>query len=196
MLAMRLSRTGRRGHAMFRLVVQDARLTPTSGKVVAYVGHYDPHAKSVVLDKEKIDYYLTKGAQPSPRLARMLKKEGVKLPAWVKFGSELKRPVRNPDKRRSTRPAEAEAKAPAEPEPTEVQEAEAAEEEAAPKPETTTEPKAETTEEASSEADQPAAEDDKKAASEQTVEATEDKPEEPPAQKKDSQEKSDSEGAG
>lgn len=111
MLAIRMQRTGRKGHAMFRVIVQDSRRTPTSGKVVAYLGSYDPHAKTVVLDKEKTSSYLKHGAQPSDRAARLLKSEGVKLPAWVKLSPKRKGEVRNPDKRRSTRPEEAEAPA-------------------------------------------------------------------------------------
>lgn len=116
MLAIRMQRTGRKGHAMFRIIVQDARLTPTSGKVVARLGNYDPHAKTIALDKERAAFYLDHGAQPSSRAARLLKDEGVKLPAWVKSADVKKREVRNADKRRSTRPAEAEApvEAPAE----------------------------------------------------------------------------------
>src|SRR5579859_912809 len=101
MLAIRMQRTGRKGHAMFRVVVQDARRTPTSGKIVASLGNYDPHAKTVTLDKEKATFYLTNGAQPSERAARLLKNEGVILPEWVSLGNEQKRAVRNPDKRRS-----------------------------------------------------------------------------------------------
>ena len=44
MLAIRMQRTGRKGHAMFRVVVQESRLTPTSGRVVAMLGSYDPHS--------------------------------------------------------------------------------------------------------------------------------------------------------
>ncbi len=72
MLAIRMQRTGRKGHAMFRVVVQDSRQTPTSGKVVARLGSYDPHAKTVVLDKEKAAFYLEHGAQPSGRAVRLL----------------------------------------------------------------------------------------------------------------------------
>jgi len=52
---------------MFRVVVQDSRVTPTSGKVVAFLGSYDPHAKTAVLDKEKAATFLKNGAQPSDR---------------------------------------------------------------------------------------------------------------------------------
>ena len=83
MLAIRMQRRGRKGHAMFRVVVQESRLAPTSGRTVAVLGSYDPHAKAVVLDKEKATTYLKNGAQPSDRVVRLLKSEGVKLPKWV-----------------------------------------------------------------------------------------------------------------
>jgi small subunit ribosomal protein S16 len=104
MLAIRMQRTGRKGHAMFRVVVQDSRRTPTSGKIVALLGSYDPHQKAVKLDKEKAAFYLEHGAQPSDRSARLLKNEGVTIPAWVKLETDKVRAVRNADKRRSTQP--------------------------------------------------------------------------------------------
>jgi small subunit ribosomal protein S16 len=106
MLAIRMQRTGRKGHAMFRMVVQESRLTPTSGKVVAGLGSYDPHAKVSTIDKEKASFYLTHGAQPSDRVARLLKNEGVKLPEWVKIANESKRAVRNPEKLRKNQSKE------------------------------------------------------------------------------------------
>lgn len=121
MLVIRLQRTGRKGHAQFRVVVQDSRRTPTSGKLVASLGHYNPHTKETVIDTEKAAFYLEHGAQPTDRVALLLKSEGVKLPKWVKVDTSKKRDVRNPEKRRSTAPAEevaeeapAEAEAPAE----------------------------------------------------------------------------------
>lgn len=145
-----MQRTGRKGHAMFRVVVQDSRRTPTSGKIVAQLGSYDPHNKKVTLDKEKAKFYLEHGAQPSERVARMLKSEGVKLPDWVSLSADKERTVRNADKRRSTRPEEPEApaeesatepEAPAEEAPVEETEetAEAPAEESAPAEEVATE---------------------------------------------------------
>jgi small subunit ribosomal protein S16 len=109
MLAIRLQRTGRSGHAQFRLIVQDSRFSPARSRVVAYVGSYDPHAKTAVIDGEKVSQYLANGAQPSERVALLLQKEGIKLPDWVKVKQPQKRTTRNPNKRRSTRPAEPEA---------------------------------------------------------------------------------------
>ena len=109
MLAIRLQRTGRSGHAMFRIIVQDSRKSPTSGKTVARLGYYDPHSKNIKIDKEKAETFLKNGAQPSPRVASLLKFQGIKLPKWVVFSPDVKKAVRNPEKRRSTateKPAE------------------------------------------------------------------------------------------
>jgi small subunit ribosomal protein S16 len=112
MLAIRMQRTGRKGHAMFRVVVQDTRRTPTSGNVVAALGSYDPHAKNLIIDKEKASFYLVHGAQPSDRVARLLKQEGVKLPSWVVLPEKKTGVLRNADKLRRNRPAGAAAPEP------------------------------------------------------------------------------------
>jgi small subunit ribosomal protein S16 len=114
MLAIRMQRTGRSGRAMFRVVVQDARRTPTSGNVVAFLGSYDPHAKTISLDKEKVAFYLEHGAQPSDRAARLLHAEGLKLPVWVKLQSGKQAKLRNPEKLRRNQPKEVVAPAAAE----------------------------------------------------------------------------------
>lgn len=106
MLAIRLKRTGRTGHAQFRVVIQDSHFHPTRGRVVAYAGSYDPHTKATQLDKELVKKYLNNGAQPSDRVAKLLKDEGIKLPDWVKVSSPQKRTIRNTDKLRRNRPAE------------------------------------------------------------------------------------------
>lgn len=107
MLAIRMQRTGRKGHAMYRVVVQDSRRTPTSGKVVASIGSYDPHTKIINLVKEKASFYLEHGAQPSDRVVKLFISEGVKLPDWVsKPSKDKKRAIRNAEKLRRNRPAE------------------------------------------------------------------------------------------
>jgi small subunit ribosomal protein S16 len=106
MLAIRMQRTGRKGHAMFRVVVQDSRKTPTSGKLVAQLGSYDPHAKTLILDKEKASFYLEHGAQPSPRTARLMQTEGIELPSWVVLAGAKTSKLRNPEKLRHNRPEE------------------------------------------------------------------------------------------
>jgi small subunit ribosomal protein S16 len=102
-----MQRTGRKGHAMFRVVVQDSRVTPTSGKVVAQLGSYDPHAKTAVLDKEKAATFLKNGAQPSDRAALLLKKEGVKLPKWVAVDTKKAGKLKHAEKLRKNQPKDA-----------------------------------------------------------------------------------------
>lgn len=83
MLTLRLQRTGRKKLAQYRLIAQEHTLSPTSGKVAAYLGNYDPHTKTANFKKEEVEKHLANGAQPSNRVAILLKKEGYKLPEWV-----------------------------------------------------------------------------------------------------------------
>ena len=106
MLAIRLQRTGRKGHAQFRVIVQDSRRSPSSGNVVAALGNYDPHTKAVTIDTEKAAIFLNNGAQPSPRVAMLLQKEGVKLPSWVKIDNSKHANIKNTEKLRRNQTAE------------------------------------------------------------------------------------------
>lgn len=101
-----MQRTGRKGHAMFRVVVQDSRLTPTSGKVVAMLGSYDPHAKTATIDKDMAAKFLGNGAQPSDRVVRLLTAEGLEMPKWVKTATAKTGAIRNPEKLRRNQPKE------------------------------------------------------------------------------------------
>lgn len=124
MIAIRMQRTGRKGHPMYRVVVQDSHRQPTSGKVVANLGSYNPHTKESTLDKEKAALFLKNGAQPSDRVVKLLQVEKVSLPEWVKVTSAKKqKTIKNTEKLRRNQPkeekveepvAEAEPEAPAE----------------------------------------------------------------------------------
>lgn len=127
MLVIRLQRTGRKGHAQFRVVVQDSRRTPTSGKIVAAIGSYNPHTKVATVDKEKASFYMEHGAQPSERVARMLAAEGVKLPTWVKLATAKAGKLRHPEKLRRNQPVEEKVEEPAAEEAVEADEAPEAE---------------------------------------------------------------------
>lgn len=107
MLAIRMQRTGRKGYPTYRVIVQEAHRQPTSGRVVASIGSYNPHTKESTLDKEKAEYYLKNGAQPSDRVVRLLQAEKVALPAWVSAADNTKqKSIKNAEKLRKNRPAE------------------------------------------------------------------------------------------
>ena len=105
MLAIRLQRVGRKGHAMYRMAVQESQRHPSSGRVVAYVGTYDPHTKAAKVQVELAQKYLDNGAQPSPRVVKLLSDAGVKLPKWVeKADSKKSKTIRNATKLRKNQP--------------------------------------------------------------------------------------------
>lgn len=106
MLAIRLQRNGRSGYAVYRIVVQEASRHPLSGRVVAELGSYNPHAKTVKLNKELVEKFLSNGAQPSSRVAYLLSKEGIKLPKWVKLAPKKEGAIRKSDKLRKNQPKE------------------------------------------------------------------------------------------
>lgn len=112
MLVIRMQRTGRTGHAQFRVIVQDSRTAPSSGRVVAQVGSYNPHTKVAILDNEKISLYMKNGARPSDRAARLFKSNKIKLPDWFSPAPTKKSAIKKTDKLRRNRPAGAPAPEP------------------------------------------------------------------------------------
>ena len=76
---IRLKRLGRRHRPFFRICAMDAR-TPRDGRVIEELGFYDPMVKEVdaraVLKGERIDYWLSMGAQPTPKVKVLIKKYG------------------------------------------------------------------------------------------------------------------------
>lgn len=106
MLAIRLQRLGRKALPVYRLAVQESQRHPSSGRVVAYVGSYNPHTKETTINVEKVEYYLKNGAQPTPRVVRILSDQKVALPAWVKQAGKKDGKIRNAEKLRKNQPKE------------------------------------------------------------------------------------------
>jgi small subunit ribosomal protein S16 len=113
MLAIRMQRNGRSHYPTYRIVVQESQRHPLSGRVVAEVGNYNPATKSLTLDKETVEKYLSNGAQPSTRVAYILSKNGVKLPKWVKLAPKKTAAAKHADKLRKNQPKEEPAAEPA-----------------------------------------------------------------------------------
>ncbi len=113
MLAIRLQRHGRKAYPVYRLAVQESNRHPSSGRVVAYVGSYNPHTKEATVQVELAQKYLDNGAQPTPRVVKLLADAGIKLPVWVKQPSaDKQKTTRNTEKLRKHQPkAEPEAEA-------------------------------------------------------------------------------------
>ena len=76
---IRMKKLGRRHRPFFRICAIDAR-TARDGRVLEQLGTYDPMVKDVdaraVLNGERIDYWLSVGAQPSEKVKVLIKKYG------------------------------------------------------------------------------------------------------------------------
>ncbi|MGR3174468.1 MAG: 30S ribosomal protein S16 [Candidatus Scalindua sp.] len=80
MVRIRLKRMGRRNRAFFRICAFDAR-EERDGRSIEQLGTYDPmekdESKKVVLKRERIEYWLSVGAQPTETVASILKKNNI-----------------------------------------------------------------------------------------------------------------------
>lgn len=74
MVAIRLARVGAKKKPSYRVVVMDKRRARDS-KSIEILGHYDPRPKPIglSLNRERIDYWLGVGAQPSDTVRRLIK---------------------------------------------------------------------------------------------------------------------------
>jgi small subunit ribosomal protein S16 len=77
MLSIRLRRTGTTKKPHYRVVVANSR-DWRDGRFVEVLGHYDPRREppSVKIDKERAEYWISKGARPSETVRSLLKKSG------------------------------------------------------------------------------------------------------------------------
>lgn len=72
---IRLRRIGAKQQPIYRVVIAEGSF-PLQGRVIEEIGLYNPRSKPPLLeiDQAKIDAWLKKGAQPTPTVARLLKK--------------------------------------------------------------------------------------------------------------------------
>ncbi len=84
---IRLQRGGRKGYAVYRVVVADTR-TPRDGRFIEKLGYYNPNTKpsTVVIDFDRALYWVEVGAQPTDTVRNLLKHEGVYLMKHLKGG--------------------------------------------------------------------------------------------------------------
>ncbi len=77
MLKIRLQRVGRRNDPSFRVVCTDSRKGPKSGNNVEILGSYDPKKDNVAIKGDRVEYWISKGAQVSDTVNNILRKEGI-----------------------------------------------------------------------------------------------------------------------
>jgi small subunit ribosomal protein S16 len=95
---IRLRRTGRKKKAHYRVVVADSA-SPRDGRFVETLGYYKPlsHPARLVLNLERVDYWLGEGAQPSATMKSLIAKARRGGDAKVALGEV------DPEERKSSR---------------------------------------------------------------------------------------------
>jgi small subunit ribosomal protein S16 len=73
---IRLSRVGAKKAPQYRVVVTDHR-SPRGGRFIEKLGTYDPAADpgTLTLNRERLEYWRSQGAQASHTLERLLKRK-------------------------------------------------------------------------------------------------------------------------
>lgn len=103
---IRMKKMGRKHRAFFRVCVMDSRVQ-RDGKAIEEVGFYDPQvqdkARRVTLNLERIDYWISVGAQPSEKVNALIRKVRTN-----RFGSAAAPPPMTPPKVKEEAPAPAE----------------------------------------------------------------------------------------
>ncbi|MBN2182850.1 MAG: 30S ribosomal protein S16 [Sedimentisphaerales bacterium] len=78
---IRMTRMGRRHRPFFRINAIESRV-PRDGRILEKLGHYDPiekdQAKQIVLNEERVKYWLDNGAIPSDTVSQILLRHGIK----------------------------------------------------------------------------------------------------------------------
>ena len=74
---LRLTRVGKTKQPQYRIVAADSR-SPRDGRFIEIVGHYNPltDPSSLTVDNDKAVKWLSEGAQPTERVAKLLQISG------------------------------------------------------------------------------------------------------------------------
>lgn len=72
-LVIRLTKTGRKGEARFRVVVKEKR-SRRDGKAIEVLGWFikDANKKTLKVDKNRLEYWLSKGAKPTTTVLKLI----------------------------------------------------------------------------------------------------------------------------
>ena len=75
MVRIRLTRMGAKKRPFYRMVAADSR-APRDGRFIEQLGYYDPMRDPMVIELklERIDHWLSHGAQPSDTAAKLIKR--------------------------------------------------------------------------------------------------------------------------
>ena len=75
---VRLTRVGGRKNPIWRVVVADQR-SPRDGRIIETIGRYNAQVEpsEIVLDQERLEHWLSRGAQPSGTVKKLMRAKGL-----------------------------------------------------------------------------------------------------------------------
>ena len=117
MLSIRLSRRGKKKQPTYRIIILEKTKDPW-GDFLEDLGFYNPHTKQAGFKKERIQYWLSHGAQASPTVHNLLIThkviEGTKVKATKKKKAKVEAPSPEPaeEKAAEKKPKEEEKPSP------------------------------------------------------------------------------------
>ena len=102
-VSIRLRREGTKNRPYYKVVVADKR-SPRDGKFIETIGTYDPKKPdhNSTLNIDRVEYWISKGAQPSDTVRSLIKKNK-KIAAGTVASSEAK-PERSQSVQEETSP--------------------------------------------------------------------------------------------
>ncbi len=77
MLKIRFLKIGKKNQPFFRIVVTEKENAPKGGKFIEIVGYFNPFTKEKEIKKDRVEYWLSVGAQPSARVHNLLIEEKI-----------------------------------------------------------------------------------------------------------------------
>lgn len=78
MVKIRFRRIGAKKRPFYRIVVGDSRRHPSKGNFIEELGYYNPlNKEEVKIDKEKVEKWLSNGAQPTDSVKELFKKHNI-----------------------------------------------------------------------------------------------------------------------
>jgi small subunit ribosomal protein S16 len=133
---------GSKKNPVWRVVVADQR-SPRDGRTIETVGHYNPRTQpsTVVLNRERLDYWIQKGAQPTNSVRKLMRAPDTPVAAVVEEATAEAEAAPEPDPEAAP-PSEGAGDAEAAPEPEIAADPEAPQADAGPEPADDAEPTA------------------------------------------------------
>ena len=120
MLVIRFFRVGKKNQPSFKIVVTDKRKPPRAGRYIEEVGFWNPVTKEKVLKKDRILYWISVGAKPSPTVFNLFVSEkiieGKKIDVHKKAKEKKEKPKEEKPKekpKKEEKPKEVKPKEPA-----------------------------------------------------------------------------------